>query len=61
MDYRGQENKGKVKLCRAYKESECRLNTNMLHHFINIGGPLLLASGDLQKQLVAQICNVQIY
>jgi len=49
------ENKEKVKTCRDYEESEGRLNTDMLHRIIVIGGPQFPAGKGLQKKLVAQV------
>jgi len=49
------ESKNKIKTCRDYEEAEGRMNTDMLNRLIIIGGPLLPASEELQKGLVAQV------
>jgi hypothetical protein len=51
------QSKNKVKNCRDYEEAEGRMNTDMLHRLVIIGGPQLPASDDLQQHLRTQVAS----
>ncbi len=49
------ENKERVSKCQAYEEKEGRINTDLAHHFVIIGGTFVPAGPDMQPQLVQRV------
>jgi hypothetical protein len=45
------QNQGRIKNCRDHEEDEGRINTDMLHRFVIVGGPLVQAGDSMQNQL----------
>jgi hypothetical protein len=50
-------NENKIKTCKDHEEDEGRINTDMLHRLIIVGGPLIQTGPGMQEQLVKQVLN----
>jgi hypothetical protein len=51
-------NDSKVKTYRDHEEDEGRINTDLLHRFIIVGGPLIQPRPSMQDQLVRQVNTI---
>jgi len=49
------QNQGRIKNCRDNEEDEGRINTDMLHRFVIVGGPLVQAGDNMQNQLLQNV------
>ena len=49
------ENKERVSKCQTYEEKEGRINTDLAHRFVIIGGTFVPAGPDMQPQLVQRV------
>lgn len=52
------ENSNKVKTCRDHEEDEGRINTDLLHRLIIVGGPLIPPGDNLQDLLIRQVLTL---